>query len=282
MNNNLNLNLNLNFNAMNNTESKALTLDEIKSLAPSAFCEAPTAKVSARYKVALTIPIIEDMASMGWYVHDASEPRKRKSIYGRTNSRHFLIFRNDAYSIVDKQGHKFPAEVILDNSHDGAHAFRFRLSIYNSRDCMRYVYATDEFVNLAIRHINYTMDELRNVVMRVVDTIPAMAEMVSRMVSRTLTDDEKFLLVEKCVNERRASHPDYDSSVIFDVLDKLEESSSDNLWEFFVNLQACMIEGGFCLPDKKGKLRKVRGIKSLASMLAYNQKMFAFAKELVC
>ena len=58
-------------------------------------------------------------------------------------------------------------QIILTNSHDGFNSFKFMLGIFRLVCSNGLVVCDNQMVNMTIRHINYTFDELRRFRLRI-------------------------------------------------------------------------------------------------------------------
>ena len=163
--------------ADNSLAKNFMSIEDVKRACPAAFKESPTnPKVSDKYVQANTATVISDLEKLGWYPVQAKQCRMKKNSSG-IRSFHMIAFQNPDIYIEKPDGNggstidAFP-RIILTNSHDGFNSFKFMVGLFRLVCSNGLVVGSDEFVNLAIRHINYNFDALRDVVKTAIDNIP--------------------------------------------------------------------------------------------------------------
>lgn len=106
--------------------SNALTLSDLRTIAPSAFAVEPHSSRSARYTYIPTSEVIDGLMSQGFTPFKAAQSRSR--IEGKSAfTKHMIRFRHaDA---VATNGENIP-EVVLINSHDGTSAYKLLSGIF--------------------------------------------------------------------------------------------------------------------------------------------------------
>lgn len=265
-----------------------LTKEQIKEQAPVVFVTSPTsAKVSSKYLFANTETIIDDLAILGWLPVQASMRKSRgvDTIF----SKHMISFQNPDVRILNKEGEidAYP-RIILTNSHDGLNAFSFRVGIYRMVCSNGLVVAEDEFSAFKIKHMGYTFEELRNVVNTAMTDLPNKVEVLNRMKSTILTQEQKNEFAINAMLLRAGIkptdvQPEYDEETVVDILDPLRQADkgSDDVWITLNILQEKIIKGGYSQALKGAKVRKVRPIKGFEKDIDVNQKLFKMAMAYV-
>lgn len=266
-----------------------LTKAQIKDKCPVAFATTPTnPDVSNKYLHVNTETIIDDLDKLGWKPVTAAM-RKSK---GKTTifSKHMISFQNPDIMIKGKDGDDAFPRIIMTNSHDGFNAFQFKVGIYRLVCSNGLVVADEEFSDFKIRHKGYTFNELRNVVSEAVKTLPAKVEVLNKMKSKILTQEEKNKLALDAMiiragiklNTPEATKFNYDEETIEDILEPTRDADKgDDLWKVFNIVQEKVTQGGFSAALKGAKVRKVRKIKSFEKDLKINQDLFKLATALV-
>ena len=106
-----------------------LTLEQIRTKAPSVFAEVPYEKMSNKYNFFPTSKVVEGLMANGFVPMTAVQSRTR--IEGKENfTRHMLRFRHSDLTQLTK-GDEVP-EIVITNSHDGTSAYRIALGINGS------------------------------------------------------------------------------------------------------------------------------------------------------
>lgn len=280
-----------------NLADSFLSEDEIRKRCPLAYVETPTNKnVSEKYVIANTATVISDMEKLGWKVVDAKQRKGKKTASGTTRfSYHMICFQNPDVKIiktvtnpdgtVNEEVDCYP-RIILTNSHDGLNCFHFRVGLFRLVCSNGLVIATDKFADLKIRHINYTMDELRALVNKVIEELPNQVELMTQMKSRVLTEDEKKAFVLDMLKIRKGKDLEdvleVDDETVLDMLEPVrDEDKSDDLWTVFNVLQEKVIKGGFSIGQEGKKARKARKVTGFVKDLELNQKMFKAAMKFI-
>ena len=262
-----------------------LSTSEIKQRCPLAYATAPTnPKVSDKYVQANTSTVIDDMAKLGWYPVEAKQKKARKNSSG-IQSFHMIAFQNPDVKIMQGDDVEAYPRIILTNSHDGMASFRFRVGLYRCICSNGLVICDENFADLTIRHINYTFDDLRHLVVKTMTELPAYIEIMNKMKQTTLDKSQKYDFALKMLKLRKNVSEDEQLNVsertLVDILTPVrKEDEGDSLWNVFNVLQEKMIKGGVMVESgKEDKLRKMRPVKSFARDLSVNYKMFDTAMD---
>ena len=268
-----------------NLSKDYLSTSEIKQRCPLAYATAPTnPKVSDKYVQANTSTVIDDMAKLGWYPVEAKQKKARKNSSG-IQSFHMIAFQNPDVKIMQGDDVEAYPRIILTNSHDGMASFRFRVGLYRCICSNGLVICDENFADLTIRHINYTFDDLRHLVVKTMSELPAYIEIMNKMKQTTLDKSQKYDFALKMLKLRKNVSEDEQLNVsertLVDILTPVrKEDEGDSLWNVFNVLQEKMIKGGVMVESgKEDKLRKLRPVKSFARDLSVNYKMFDTAMD---
>jgi hypothetical protein len=266
-----------------------MTMDDVRTKCPYAFAEAPTNPgVSEKYTYANTETVINDMARLGWYPVEAKQCRHKKGSSG-IRSFHMLAMESadPRTNIVDQNGNvEAKVRIIIQNSHDGFNSFRFMMGCYRFVCSNGMVVADAQFADFSIRHINYSFDELRGIVAKVMESVPATIDKMNTMNTTILTDDQKREMAVETYKIRKGYAPEDDINVDDQTVEDLmtpvrTEDEGNSLWNVFNVLQEKMIKGSFMAPGKNGKNRKQRPITSIKKDLDYNERLWAVAEQYI-
>lgn len=266
-----------------------LTKEELQKQCPMAFKELPTnPNVSGRYIQANTATVIDDLAKLGWYPVQAKQCRNKKNSSG-IRSFHMVAFQNpdikitktndDGSSVVDT----YP-RIILTNSHDGFNSFKFMIGLFRLVCSNGLVVCDNQMVNMSIRHMNYTFEELRMVVKTAIEEVPNIVNTMNEMRNIQLTDEQKQELATEVIKIRKGIEEnetyEVEQDVVEDILTPVrEEDKSNDLWTIFNICQEKLIKGGFFNKTNKNKLRKVKSITSIKKDMEYNQRLWLTASR---
>ena len=274
-----------------NLSTKFMTIEEVRRVCPTAFKTEPTnPNVSGRYVQANTATVINDLEKLGWYPVDAKQCRPKKGSSG-IRSFHIVAFQNPdvkvCKNVTDNNGNVteivdcYP-RIILTNSHDGMNAFKFMLGMFRLVCENGLVIGDNQMINMSIRHMNYTFETLREIVIESIEQIPSIVCTMNQMQNTYLDDNAKKEIATAVVKIRKEINDDekfdIDEDTILDILNPVrEEDESNDLWTIFNVCQEKMIKGGFSSISKNDKKRKQRKITSIKKDVEFNQKLWKIA-----
>ncbi len=143
--------------SMSGQFQSALTLDAIRTVAPSAFAESAHESRSNRYTYIPTSEVITGLVAQGFQPFKAAQSRSR--IEGKSEfTKHIIRFRH-ADSLATCSPEAIP-EVVLINSHDGTSAYKLFAGIFRMV-CSNGLIVADTLVNsLSIQHKGSIVDNV--------------------------------------------------------------------------------------------------------------------------
>ena len=273
----------------NKLSEKFLSNEELMERCPHAFKNEPTnPNVSGKYVQANTMTVINDLAKLGWYPVDAKQCKAKKNSSG-VRSFHMIALQNPDIKIMKNNADgtqtvdAYP-RIIMTNSHDGFNSFKFMLGLFRLVCSNGLVVCDDQMVNMSIRHINYTFDELRRIVATAIEQVPDIVNTMNKMRTIELSNDNKKELAKEMFKIRKNLDENDNVEVPDEVLEDIltpvrEEDNKNDLWTVFNICQEKMVKGGFSANTKNNKLRKQRGITSIKKDMDYNQKLWGAASK---
>lgn len=260
-----------------------MTKDEIRRKAPYIFAQNPTNPgVSDRYLFASTETIIDDMAKLGWDVVDCKQQRANK----RSNIRsfHLVAFQNKDVFITKTNADDTEAvdcfpRIILTNSHDGFSSFKFMVGFFRLVCQNGTILATEQFSHISVRHINYTFNELREIVSKSILNVSDNIKVMNEMQMTILTKEQKRIIANEAMRIRNGEDEkpiNLSEDDLNEILTPIrEEDKGDDLWTVFNLLQEKIIKGNFkMVSPTNGKVRKARPITGVARDIEINQELF--------
>lgn len=279
--------------ANDNLSGNFMTREQILEKAPYIGYETPTnPKVSNRYLMATTNTIIDDLDKFGWKVVDCKQQSHRK---GRKNttpiaSFHMVCFQNPNLVIrkTDDEGNVtdecYP-RIILTNSHDGMRSFKFMIGLFRCVCSNGLVVASEKFEDISIKHINYTIEQLQEVIAKAVNSVTEQIESINIMREVKLNDKQKKQFIIEALNIKI----DNDKRKIVDLSEDdyevisapvREEDNGNDLWSVMNVVQEKLIKPQmYSLTNSKGKKRQQRGITGLAKNLDFNTRLWKLAMK---
>ena len=261
--------------------TKYLSKENIKSIAPSVFSKTPSNEVSKHYVHIPTERVIDDMSLLGWNVVDAKEVKARTS-GTRGYQKHLLVFRNEEIVINGEDGDTVFPQILLTNSHDGKNAFTFTAGLFRMVCENGLVISTKEFGSVRVRHMGYDFETVQETIKEIVEQLPLTVESMNKMKTTELNQEKAVDFAKKALSTR---FTDAELKRIkIDVLDLLkpvrEADKGKDLWSIFNVVQEKIIEGDFEY-RAGGKDRKAREIKNFRQDIKVNEKLFDLALEYV-
>ena len=185
-----------------------LTNEDIKRMCPMALKSEPTnPNVSDKYVQANTLTVLDDLAKLGWYPVQAKQCRERKNSNG-IRSFHMIALQNPNVKItrMNEDGEQvvdaYP-RIILTNSHDGFNSFKFMLGIFRLICSNGLIVCDNQIVNMSIRHINYTFEELRKVVSKAIEEVPNIVATMNQMQTIIPTEEQRIAIATEVVKLRK-------------------------------------------------------------------------------
>ena len=271
----------------NELNNNFLSTDELREICPMAFMSEPTnPKVSNKYEMATTIDVVNDMEKLGWFPVEAKQCKHKKKSSG-IRSFHMIAFQNPNLKILkDNEVEAFP-RIILQNSHDGMNSFKFMCGLYRVICSNGLIIADEEFANMSIRHINYTFEELREIVISMINLLPNKINIINVMRRKTLSENEKFDFATKVIKLRKNVPMDKEFNIsentIIDILTPIrKEDEGNTLWNVYNVLQEKIIRGNFAFSkNNMAKMRKMRKITSPIKDINLNSELFKIANSYI-
>lgn len=249
-----------------------LTNEVIKDKAPAVFAEQPLG-VSEKYTFIPTTQVIKDMESLGWNVYSVGQRHGRKIKVNSTN-KHIVRFRN--YDLEKVNG--LHPEITLVNAHNGTSAFRFYVGLFNPNTGDFFFVRNQNMTNLSIRHQWYTLEEVRNMVDKVVNYLPQLQKEVELLSNVQISKGQQFKYVAKAVTFRWKENA---PNVINEMIRAKGDMKANTLWEVFTYVQNKLIKGGMKYYTPTKRPQTVRQIKSIDLMIKINKELWDYTKEYV-
>lgn len=275
--------------ADNSLSTSFLSKEELLEACPHAFRSEPTnPNVSDKYVQANTMTVIDDLAKLGWFPVQAKQCRAKKNSSG-VRSFHMIALQNpnikimktnaDGTQVVDT----YP-RIIMTNSHDGYNSFKFMLGLFRLVCSNGLVVCDNQMVNMSIRHINYTFEELRRIVAQAIEEVPNIVNTMNKMRTIELSEEQKKNIARSMFKIRKNVEENAQIEVSDEVLEDIltpvrPEDFRNDLWTVFNICQEKMIKGGFSASSKNNKTRKQRGITSIKKDMEFNQRLWGVASE---
>jgi Domain of unknown function (DUF932). len=166
---------------------RALSLDDLRRVAPSVFAEQARPGVSSRYAFVSTAQVVDLLRDEGWEPVKANQQRVR--LENRQGFQmHELRFarRADLENASSAVGEVRP-ELILQNAHDGTRAYRIDAGLYRLVCRNGLTVGDTDFARVAIRHVDVSPEKFAAAAQAVAENTPRVLEVIARWQAVALT-----------------------------------------------------------------------------------------------
>jgi len=247
-----------------------LSLETIRSQAPSVFTTSPHPKMTDKYTFVPTFEILENFEKEGWNVYSAKQ-------LGRTDySTHEIRLRNGQLPQVGDS----LVEAIIRNSHNGLSSFQVSSGLYRLICSNGLTVPTSVAESINIRHMKLDMGVVRQVTDEFAERLPLIQRSVGRMESTQLSEGQTMDLVNKSMMVRwqKGSVP---SSINFqDILQpERNEDNGNSVWKVFNVIQEKFVRGGVKYNSKKGRSVSMKELKNFQNINRINTELWELAES---
>jgi hypothetical protein len=241
----------------------ALTLDQIRQAAPSAFATEAFSGMSARYAYIPTVDVIRGMIDAGFQPFAAGQSRTRVDAR-REHTKHMIRFR--AVSQAVSVGDIFP-EIVLINSHDGSSAYKLMGGLFRLVCSNGLVIADSLIESLSVRHSGNVISEVASGSVQLVERMPAAIDAIERWKQIQLSSAAQGAFAEAAHVVRFADADGKINTPIKPAQLLTPRRSDDNgadLWTTFNRIQENATKGGLRARSvetrRRTSTRQVNGI----------------------
>jgi hypothetical protein len=141
------------------------------------------------------------------------------------------------------------------------------------------VIADTEFSNVAIRHMGYTFEALREQVLAMINTLPNLVQKINTFRITELSEIQIEEFATKAVALRWKGKKTSVELVELVAAERNQDKGS-NLWTVFNRIQEKLVNGGLSYNNGK-KTRKVRALKNFTADMQFNGELWQLAEEYI-
>lgn len=262
----------------------ALTLDQVRRLAPSAFATDKHDSRSDRYAYIPTSRVITAMMDEGFQPFRAQQGSSR--IEGKADfTKHMIRFRH-ASAMTAQVGDSIP-EVVLINSHDGTCKYRLIAGIFVIRCTNGLVTAQSTVGDLAVGHTGDVVQKVIEGSFQIIDHAQESLNSVREWSGLQLTNGETHAFAESAHALRFAdAEGNVDTPFTADQLltSHRRSDASNSLWHTFNRIQENALQGGLKAVDfdANGHRRNVtsRAVKSIDGDVKLNRALWQLTQRM--
>lgn len=261
-----------------------MTQEELSAIAPSVFAQSPVAEVSDKYTFIPTTRLLEDCASLGWYVDTA---KQRNSRVHKNHTKHILHFRSPEFPTING----ISREIVVINAHDRTSSFIFMIGLHISTCLNGLIVADKIFESLRIRHIYYKFEDVEALVKTMAGHMPEVLNWIDRLQHTYMTEAQQLEFAIKAVATRFKEYVDdegnVDSATILKAIDipallvpTRKADEGNNIWVVYNRVQEKLMKGGFTrVSSVDEKVRRTRGITDIKLDVDMNKALWQLASE---
>jgi hypothetical protein len=271
------------------TANRALDLEQIAHLAPSAVATTAHASRSERYTYIPTIEVIKGMQSEGFFPVFAKQSTARDE--SKANfTKHMVRFRRSGQDLA--VGDVFP-EIVLVNSHDGSSAYELMAGLWRLACSNGMTVSESTLAAIKVRHTG-------NIVHNVIEGSFSIAEQSQKTLGKVkdwtglqLTDGEQGIFAEaahtlRFADENGQTHTPITPRQLLDI--RRTADSGNDLWRTFNRVQENTVRGGLTARTRSGydadqrwqRSRAVttREIKGIDQDVKLNRALWTLAEKM--
>ena len=261
-------------------EMSALTLEEVKQLAPQAFATAPKPGVSAKYSFLPTSRIIEDMDRLGWKVSEAKANRYRSSV-NQEFGNHVIKFFNPDVFIKDQDGNvESYINIVVMNNHTGMGSFKFELGIFRLVCANGLIVKDKDMGGFNIRHSGYSFEELQVTLNEAIERLPDLVGRINQFNQIIMSKEAQRDFAQKAFALRSYQDRQMTEEEMNEFLaPRRVEDRGDSLWTILNRVQESVLKRGYHITNKKNKLRRAKSIKDIRKDVQLNQQIWELGMQ---
>ena len=249
-----------------------MTLEQLKSTAPSIFSTSASPKMSDKYVFVPTEDILENFQREGWEI--ASAKQTGRGTYGV----HEIRLRNGE---LPKVGDTL-VEAIIRNSHNGMTTLGVSAGLHRLVCSNGLTVPTALAESFNVRHQRFDLNDVKRLTESFASKLPKIEGSVNRMMEREMTTDEKIDFVRKSAEIRFSKEKVLSDMEIVGLLTPNRmEDEGDNLWKVFNVVQEKFVRGGMEYSSPKGRKTKLRSLQNIMAVNQVNTKLWELAEEMI-
>jgi hypothetical protein len=265
--------------------ARALTEDEMRTLAPSIFATTAHTSRSERFRAIPTIDVIRGLSREG-FAPVAVKQCGSRDADRRDFTKHMIRLRRLDDVTKYKAGDTV-AEVVLKNANDGSAAYDILAGLFKILCLNSLVAQTDTMESLRVKHTGDVEHKVIDGTYRVLDTAVAALEAPREWSTIMLDRDEQNAFAEAAHVVRFADAEGKVETPIKPaqlLLPRRQEDQAPNLWNVFNVVQENTIKGGLTAMGRdannrprRSTTREVRGIDQDVKL---NKALFTLATKM--
>jgi hypothetical protein len=260
---------------------QALSIEQVRQMAPTAFVENPAPSTSQRYSFIPTHRIIEDMTTLGWSIRDAKGMKSTgKNPIRQQYGAHMIRFFHPDIKILNDGGVEAYPEILIKNNSMGTGKIQVEVGVIRLACSNGMVIKSMDLGSFKLRHRMYTFTDLQTLVNSIIERLPIAVEKINRFAQIELTPAQQKSFAIKALQARMGEEKVATDAEISSLLRVRREADQGNtLWHTFNRLQESIIRGGEYFVDASGKMRKMKPINNFIQDMKLNGDLWEVCEE---
>jgi hypothetical protein len=256
---------------------QALTLQNLKEMAPAALSNNPSERLGPTYSFLPTKAVADALANEGWVVTEARQARTR--LRHPDYAKHQVAFTHR--DVLAKHLDEVP-RIYLSNSHDGNAKFWMRAGVLREI-CSNGMMVSDGLIQaVGIRHHNRTIEEVIETAQAFRRNGDLIATHIAEFKQVDLSPAAAVEFVRQALALRHGDNP----GAVVEFQDILRpqrpEDAGNDLWRVFNRAQEWLLKGGYPVYVRAPHCwdgRPARPIKAIDESTRINTGLWALAEQ---
>src|SRR5438105_4991597 len=257
---------------------RTMSLDQIRTVAPSVFSTKPYAAMSEKYRFFATSHVVEALMHEGFAVVRAQQSCTR--IEGKGDfTKHLLRFRH--VSMADSAVASTVPEIVLINSHDGSSAYHLSLGLYRIICTNGLVVKSAGIEDIRVRHSGREslIQDVIEGSYTIIHEAPTALAQVEQWQHLHLSPPEQEVLAEAALELRDSTLEVQPRALL--APRRWEDGHPDrprDVWRTMNTVQENLLKGGVQGRNEQGQRRRLRGVKSVDGDMRINRALWVLAE----
>lgn len=266
--------------SVNHFSRTALSLDDVRRIAPSVFAEQKHDSRSDRYSYIPTSEVLTGLMKEGFRPYAIMQGGSRDEAK-RDFTKHLIRLRHDSQELAVGGTHN---EIVLLNSHDGTSAYRLMAGVFRMVCGNGMVVAESMVDDIRIKHSGNVQSKVIDGCCELLAKLPEVSDSVKEMDSLRLTIGEQMAFARASLVARYGD--DVAPITADQVLTvKRREDAVPTIWNTLNTTQESLIRGGlgYIQRDEAGRrkaYRRTREVNGIDQNTNVNRALWALAEEM--
>lgn len=267
--------------ALRNRPIHVLSMDQIRSAAPSAFAAEPHHSRSERYAYIPTSRIIERLLDEGFRCTEAVQSRTRIADK-RDFTKHMLKFTREGQQVA-RVGDSVP-QLVLVNSHDGSSRYKLLAGLFRLVCSNGLMVSDGTFGEVSVPHTGDVVGRVIEGSYTVIEGAERAGEVAATWRAIELKPDERVAFARTAALLRWDGSEENPAPVAAERLLQTRRHADNgmDLWTTYNAVQENMVRGGQkgSLRDARGARRSVRAVKGIDGNVQLNRALWALTERM--